>query len=267
MKFKNYLFISWIVLFLGCSGNNALKKAINSNMRNVKGAVVFIDLSSGREFFFNKELALKRSTPCSTFKIWNTLIGIECGLISFESDPFYKWDKVKRVRPEWNQDLTLKEAFRVSCVPAYQNLAQKIGVDRMQSWLNKISYGDRDISSGIDIFWLPRKGYKSIKISPVEQALLIRSLVNGQLYFSDKAKEVLKNIMLAKETAAGMMYGKTGSGQDVDDIADNNIGWYAGYVISKEHGYSFACLLEGKDISGKDARAAVENILIRSGLL
>ena len=52
--------------------------------------------------------------------------------ISSPEEAFYKWDRAIRFIPEWNKDMTLKEAFRVSCVPAFQNLARKIGPERMQ---------------------------------------------------------------------------------------------------------------------------------------
>ena len=78
-------------------------------------------------------------------------------------------------------------------------------------WIAKINYGDKDISSGLDIFWLPRPNKKSIKISPIEQASLIKKLVNNQLNFSDKSKQILKKIMLFKATENGTLFGKTGS--------------------------------------------------------
>ena len=113
--------------------------------------------------------------PCSTFKIWNTLIGIESGIISSPDQPFYQWDGEKRSISAWNRDLTLREAFQASCVPAFQNLARQIESERMQYWLDRIEYGDRDTSAGIDVFWLPSKGRKTILISPTEQAQLVKS--------------------------------------------------------------------------------------------
>lgn len=62
------------------------------------------------------------------------------------------------------------------CVPAFQALARQIGPERMQSWIAKLGYGDRDTSAGIDVFWLPAKGRNTILISPVEQAQLMHRL-------------------------------------------------------------------------------------------
>ncbi len=236
-------------------------------MKDRVGACVFVDCISGDMISPNPTEAAGRLTPCSTFKIWNTLIGVECGIISAPEEPFYKWDGETRFIPDWNRDLTLKEAFRVSCVPAFQNLAVKIGKDNMQRWLDTIVYGDRDISSGIDIFWLPRDGKKSIRISPEEQARLIQKLVTGKLPFSEAAVKVLKEIMLITKTSKGTFYGKTGSGTDTSGGPVQNIGWFAGWVESDSKAYAFACVVKGENLTGKDARSSVEKILAASGLL
>ena len=55
-------------------------------------------------------------TPASTFKIVNSLIGIQTGIITDEN-MVIKWDGVKRWNEDWNKDLTMKEAFAVSAVP------------------------------------------------------------------------------------------------------------------------------------------------------
>jgi len=256
-----------MLLITGCSKSNNFQDIVKKNMNGLEGTIVLLDLTSNQEIIINSNLANTRTTPCSTFKIWNSLIGIENNLINSENDPFYKWDGITRSYPDWNKDLNLQEAFKFSCVPAYQNLAKRIGIKNMQASIDKLNYGDRDISSGLDIFWLPRPKKKSILISPKEQAILIKQLVNNQLAFSDKSTQILKTIMLCKITENGTIYGKTGSGQNINDITDNNIGWYVGYVISKNGNYAFACLIHGKKIAGKDSRALVEKILTESNFI
>lgn len=265
---KTFIIIVIIMLLLvSCSKKNTVYDVITANMKDINGTFVMIDLNSDKEIIFNKNLSETKTTPYSTFKIWNTLIGLETNLINLTDESFYKWDGVTRLIPEWNKDLTLKEAFQVSCVPAYQNLANKIGVEKMQLWIDKINYGNKDISSGLDIFWLPRPQKKSILISPKEQTLLIKKLINNQLPFSDKSIESIKTIMLYKTEKNGTLYGKTGSGNNVGDIIGNNIGWYVGYVMSKNGNYAFSCLIYDKNIKGSDVKSLVEKILIESKLL
>lgn len=206
-------------------------------------------------------------TPCSTFKIWNTLIGLESNLISSPDEPFYTWDKEKRAISDWNRNLSLKEAFSVSCVPAFQNLARKIGPEIMQKWMNTIQYGNCDISSGVDDFWLPRDNKKAIKISPEEQAMLIRKLITGQLPFSKKSQKILKEVMVVTKTSKGTFYGKTGSGRDLDGNPARNVGWFVGYVESGRKIISFSCVVKGNKLSGKDSKRIVETILKKNDLL
>jgi beta-lactamase class D len=56
--------------------------------------------------------------------------------------------------PEWNQDLSLYHAFRVSAVPHFQHVARMIGRDTMQKWLDSTHYGNMVIGPAIDQFWL-----------------------------------------------------------------------------------------------------------------
>ena len=107
---------------------------------------------------------------------------------------------------EWNRNLTLREAFRVSAVPAYQSLAREIGPERMKT----IGYGNRELSAGINTFWLPRPGNAGILISADEQAALLNKLLAGKLQSSGKQLKILRAIMLVAETGQRKLYGKTG---------------------------------------------------------
>ncbi|VBB44415.1 Beta-lactamase [uncultured Desulfatiglans sp.] len=230
-----------------------------------EGSFVLVDCASGDDWTFRARNAAERLPPCSTFKIWNTLIGLETGILSSPDQAFYLWDGVERSFPAWNRDLTLKEAFQASCVPAFQDLARRIGSERMQSWIDKVGYGDRDISAGIDVFWLPAKGRKTVLISPAEQANLIRELVTGRLPFSQGSLSVMRELMFTTRTERGTLYGKTGSGTDGRGIFV--LGWFVGYVVTESGTHSFACTVKGENTMGKDARAIVETVLKEKGLL
>ena len=230
-----------------------------------QGAFVLIECSSGAVTTFHPRMAEKPLPPCSTFKVWNALIGLESGIISSPDEAFYQWDGVKRAFPAWNRDLTVKQAFQASCVPAFQNLARRIGPVRMQTWIDRIGYGDQDISAGIDVFWLPAKDRRTILISPAQQAELMRKLVTGQLPFSRASLSVLRKIMRTRKTDRGILYGKTGSG--ANNTGTFVLGWFVGYVTSNGRTYAFACTVQGENAMGKDARTVVETILEKQRLL
>jgi len=245
--------------------NTDFSRTVESIFAGRKGTLVVISGENGKPAIIPPQIANEKFAPCSTFKIWNTLFGLENGLISSANEPFYQWDGEKRFIAEWNKNLTLKQAFQVSCVPAFQDLARRIGAERMQAELDKVGYGDRNISAGIAVFWLPEKGRRTILISPLEQAELMNKLAAGQVPFSPKSQAVLREIMTARTTLRGTLFGKTGSsGNNAEGVS---IGWYVGYIESNGNTHAFACLLEGKDVMGKDARAIVEAVAEKEGWL
>ena len=237
-----------------------------------EGALVVIDCGSGEIFSSDPKLTKEAFGPCSTFKIWNTLIGLEEGILKGPDEPFWKWDGQERSFPGWNRDLTLREAFKASCVPAYQELARKIGPERMQQWLDKFDYGNRDQCGRPDGFWLPRAGQKTVLISPVEQARLICKLLRGQLPVSASSVATLKDIMKSETTDRGILFGKTGSGlreaeEGPSKDGDFDTGWWVGFL---EHGgkqYAYASLVLGPGLSGKDAKGITEAVFRANGML
>jgi len=226
-----------------------------------EGAFVLLDCASGDAYRSDAAACAVKYAPCSTFKIWNSAIGLELGLVSDPDGPFWHWDGVSRSISDWNKDQTMRTAFAASCVPAYQALARTIGAKRMQAWLKKIGYGDRNISAGVDVFWLPEPGRITLLISADEQAELLKKLVTGKLPFSPPTLETLKTIMAVRTTPRGTLFGKTGTGEG--DFG----GWFVGYVESQGKTYAFACRLKGRGVMGKDARAVTEKILEGEKLL
>lgn len=268
MIVKAFLLLVFLALANAIADDDVgLEKAIRSHLKNYNGVCVFINCKTTTVVVSDTSLSEVRLAPCSSFKIWNTLIGVECDLIDSANEHFYTWDGKKRFLDVWNQDQTVKEAFQRSCVPAFQNLAKKIGHQRMQQWIDSIGYGDQDISSGIDVFWLPGKGKKSLLISPMEQAMLMMSLVNCELPFKEKSLLVLREVMLIERSSNGAFYGKTGSGMDVDGDPKNDFGWFVGYVDGKNGVYSFTCLLKGEHLMGSKAMEVVKSILLQNELL
>jgi beta-lactamase class D len=187
-------------------------------------------------------------------------------LIQGADAPWYKWDGIHRDIEGWNKDLTLREAFRISAVPAYQMLARQIGVERMKSYIEQINYGTKDISAGIDIFWLDPPRIDPIKISADEQVALLNNLLDGKLPFAEKNISILKDVMEVTKTEKGTLYGKTGS--DMTPEGKWSLGWFIGFLESGGKTYVFACnITGGENPSGKVAREIVEETFKTQGLL
>ena len=239
---------------------------------DVHGALVLRNCATGEETVFAAETADTGFGPCSTFKVWNSLIGLEEGILTEPDAPFWSWDGEERSFAAWNSDQTWRSAFQASCVPAFQELARKIGADRMQSWLDKLDYGNKDQCGRPDAFWLPRAGQKTIMITAREQARMVCRMIGGQLPVKADSMARLTEVTKLAVTERGTLYGKTGSGlrerpDGPKSEVDFDMGWLVGFVESGGKKYAYACLVLGDGLTGKDARRVTEAVLGSAGLL
>ena len=217
--------------------NNDLKKYFDSS--NVDGCFALLDNANGEITVYNMKLDTQRVLPASTFKIVNSLIGLETGKITDEK-MVIKWDSIKRWNEDWNKDLTMEEAFKVSAVPYYQEVARRIGRDTMKLWIDSLHYGNMDISGPIDSFWLNN----TLKISPDEQLGLVNKLYFDQLPFSKRAQEIVRDVMLQENNTLYKLSYKTGWGFDENGTA---IGWIVGWIEENRHVYLFVTEVRSAD--------------------
>ncbi len=232
-----------VVLLSACSSNNvkqdkSLKKFFEEN--KVDGCFAIMDNASGK--FTVHNLARYRDSsylPASTFKIVNSLIGLQTGKIVNDS-MVIKWDGVTRRVADWNKDLTMYEAFRVSSVYYYQEVARRIGKDTMQFWLDSLGYGTKKIKGAVDSFWLNN----TLKVTPDEQLGLVKRLYFDQLPFFKSYQEVVKRAMLFEENTNYRLGYKTGWGFKENG---NAIGWVVGWVEENKHPYFFVLNIESPD--------------------
>jgi beta-lactamase class D len=154
MKLLGTVFFACIFL-VACSPNNVtVDESLGKYFKDAKAEGTFALLDNGTGQFTVYNLPRYRDsayTPASTFKVVNSLIGLQTGVISNDS-MIIKWDGVQRPIAAWNKDLTMYDAFRVSAVPYYQEVARRIGKDTMQHWLDSLSYGTKKITTRIDTF-------------------------------------------------------------------------------------------------------------------
>lgn len=239
------LAFSLIVIFCfnSCSPNNvkednSLKKFFDEN--HVNGTFALWNNGTGKFTIYNlKRYRDSSFLPASTFKIINSLIGLQTGAISGDS-MIIKWDGVERPVKEWNKDLTMYEAFRVSAVPYYQEVARRIGKERMQQWLDTLSYGTKKITTAIDTFWLDN----SLKIRPDEEMGLVKRLYFNQLPFFSNYQNKVKNAMLFDNNTNYKLSYKTGWGRNEKG---NHLAWIVGWIEENKHPYFFVMNFESSD--------------------
>jgi len=229
-----------VVSLYSCSPNNV---KIDNNLRHffdenhVNGTFALFDNGTGQFTIYNlKRYRDSSYLPASTFKIVNALIGLQTGKITNDS-MVIKWDGIKRPVQEWNKDLTMYEAFRVSAVPYFQEVARRIGKDTMQTWLDSLSYGTKKIKTRIDTFWLDN----SLKIKPDEELGLVKKLYFNQLPFFDTYEGMVKRAMLFEDDANYKLSYKTGWGRTEQG---NQLVWVVGWIEENKHPYFFVLNFE-----------------------
>ena len=241
MKFLCCVLVSFF--FIACSPNNvdkdeSLEKYFKEH--NVEGCFALLSNNTGRFTVYNLERYRDSSfLPASTFKIVNSLVGLQTGVITNDS-MVIKWDGVVRPVEAWNKDMSMYQAFRVSCVPYYQEVARRIGKDTMQQWLDTLSYGTKKIKSRIDTFWLDN----SLKISPDEQLGLVKKLYFNQLPFNKLNQETVKRAMLFEDKPDYKLSYKTGLALNEKN---KQLAWVVGWIEENKHPYFFVLNLEAKD--------------------
>jgi beta-lactamase class D len=225
----------------------------------VKGTFVLLDAQTGRTLRSDPERARARFLPASTFKIPNTLIALETGVAS---GPGFALSWNSKVAPReawwpesWARDHTLETALPASVVWFYQEIARRIGPDRMRSWLKRFDYGNQDISGGIDQFWLSG----GLRISPDEQVGFLHRFYSGKLPVSERSTRIVKDLLVLEETPAWRLSGKTGWAGNVRP----QIGWLVGYLERGKDVYFFATNIEIKKDEDRNARLAITKAILR----
>ena len=211
--------------------------ATSLNFGSYDGSAVIVDLNSSDTKRFGT-FTDERLSPCSTFKILNSLIALDSHVIKDENE-IISWDGKIRQYDFWNKDHSMRSAISVSAVWFYQELARRIGQKRMQEMVSKVDYGNNDTSKTLIDFWL---GEGSLKISLSEQVLFLSQLIRQDLPFSKRSMEMVKDMMKLDNIFSG----KTGS--------CSGVGWFVGFSQEPQSTKVFAFAVKGKGASGVEAK-------------
>src|SRR3979409_1194872 len=184
--------------------------------------------------------------PASTFKIPNSIIALETGVVGDPDEDVFKWDGVTRSIEAWNKDHTLRSAIAVAAVPVYQEIARRIGAERMQKYVDLFDYGNRDIGGGIDQFWLTG----NLRIDPVQQIDFIDRLRRGVLPVSRRSQELARDILPVTKVGDATIRAKSG----LLGAEQGSLGWMVGWAEKGATQTVFAMNMDCKDSSQIAAR-------------
>jgi beta-lactamase class D len=193
----------------------------------------------------------ERQTPASTFKVPLALIGFDSGILQDAERPawpfregYADWD------PTWKRTTTPTSWMRDSVVWYSQELTRRLGAERFKEYVDRLDYGNRDISGhpgrgdGLTTAWLS----SSLRISATEEVAFVRRLVRQELPVSRAATERTMAIMPSKIVDGWTISGKTGTGSrrlaDGTNDRDRQVGWFVGWATRDGRMLVFARLLE-----------------------
>lgn len=189
----------------------------------------------------DKERSGEGKLPGSTFKIPNSLIALETGVVADPDKDVFAWDGVKRPIEAWNKDHTLRSAIAVSAVPVYQDIARRIGQERMQKYVDLFDYGNRDIGGGIDQFWLTG----NLRIDPVEQIDFVDQLRRRSLPISKRSQDLVADILPVTKVGDSVIRAK--SGLLGAERGEPSLGWMVGWAEKGEAHTVFALNMDCKE--------------------
>lgn len=210
---------------------------------NIKGSITIYDYKNKKWYYSDKKDSEKRTLPASTFKIPNSLISIEEYAVKDENEVL-KWDGVIREFPAHNADTDLKTAFKNSTVWFHREMSRRVGIDKYRKYLKEFNYGNQKLSGIPDYFWLDN----TLVISPAEQINFLSGLYDEKYPLSKRTYNIVKNVMIEKKTDSYTLRAKTGSGL----VKTLDIGWYVGYIETKDNVYFFATRLQQDEPNKND---------------
>lgn len=226
----------------------------------VNGTFVLYDVTAQTYRGHDRARAARRFVPASTFKIPNSLIGLSVGAVkSVDEVVPYKGDPHPFIQA-WARDMGLREAIALSNVPIYQEMARRIGLERMRENVARMEYGNTEIGTIVDTFWLTGP----LQISAVEQTHFLAKLAQGALPFPQELQKSVRDIVFLEQRANWKLYGKTGW----ENAPGPGVGWWVGWVQKGERIYAFALNMDMQTAADASKRVALGKASLQAlGLL
>lgn len=199
----------------------------------------------------------ERVSPCSTFKIALSLMGYEAGILIDEQTPTWDFQEgYDDFLEVWKHPQTPKSWMKHSCVWYSRLLAEQLGPDLFEHYLNAFDYGNQDASGGLTRAWLS----SSLKISAEEQVAFIQNM----LCHSTHAMQMTKELLFLEEGVDGWkLFGKTGWGRS----GEKEIGWFVGWIEKEEAFFPFAYHIRDATIDLAQRIPRVKQLLKESALM
>lgn len=239
----------------------ALTAAVEARLGGTDTCVVIADTASGavRFQYGRYEACARQLPPCSTFKIANSLIGLDAGLVT--PTTIYRWDGSPQPVSVWERDADMTTAFQRSIVWWYQRLAVQVGAERYRTTLKALGYGSADPKGPLTTFWLGPKVGGGLTISARQQVDFLHRLYAGRLPVKPQSAAAVQAMMVQSEAGGLRVSGKTGSCATTAD-GRRSVGWWVGRIKAPGKDLVIAASMEGEQaLPGAEVQDRVLNAL------
>lgn len=230
-----------------------------------EGVCVVFRARDNKLILTDEARARRAYVPASTYKIPHALIAIETGVVADGDKEIIRWDGQVRSIEAWNKDHTLRSAMAVSAVPVFQQIARRIGSDRMKRYLDAFGYGNRDIGTLIDRFWLDGP----LQTTALQQIDFLDRLRRADLPLSQRSLDVGRDIIQSEAMSGGHLRFKTGA-VGIDGTAGEKatLGWVVGYVDRGDDSSVFALNIDVKSPADLGRRLPIAKaIMAEAGVI
>lgn len=191
---------------------------------DVKGCLMLHDYYKGTFDVYGFGAIQERISPVGTFNLVLALAGLETGVIT-------DTNMVIRDSSAHLSGLTMAQAFRTGNNSYFQWVAQKIGKNRMQYWIDSTYYGNLTVGNSMTTFWTDN----TLRISPDEQMGLMERLYRNKLAFQPRSQNLAKKLLIRKTAHEDTLYYLQGVGTP----KDKKTGWITGWIKKKDEPYFF----------------------------
>ncbi|WP_341893970.1 class D beta-lactamase [Ferrovibrio terrae] len=180
-----------------------------------------------------------RNSPASTFKLPLAVMGFDAGILKDPHKPVWSYRQEYRASREEARKATDPSYWLMESIVWYsQQLTLKLGMPAFRRYVDGFDYGNRDLSgdpgrkNGLTQAWL---GHSSLQISPREQVVFLRRLLDRALPVSRTAQDkAIASLPVFTAMDGWAVRGKTGSGYqrgpggNVDRTQP--FGWFVGWA-------------------------------------
>ncbi len=235
-----------------------------------EACTLVVDTGNGQEVYRSGDRCDEPFSPASTFKLALALMGFDSGLLEGPDAPVIPYDPAFDAPYEsWRTTVTPTIWLRDSVVWYSQTLTRRLGMGRLQAYVDAFDYGNRDLSgdpgenNGLTAAWLG----SSLRISARDQVAFLRKIWLRQVPVGIEAHDRLFATAQWFEGSDGWrIEAKTGSALP-RDMNGRQLGWFAGWMEKNGQAYVFARLFVDMPQGGNAGSDVRDCFLIEVGPL